>query len=171
MTSGCRNINALTPLVPDYDEFQGVISISLLSPEPLWTVEAKGPPWPCLPSFASWSPFQLLCWFSSITLSNESLSHDRVSHSPSFWHAELIKGKQTRLLNVLCYLRKYQPDLQSPLLFDMWSNPRTAAAARRKLSPVPISEVAMEYNIEGKTPKSKRPKLLKRMVSKGMSSY
>ena len=81
MTSGCRNINALTPLVPDYDEFQGMISISLLSPEPLWTVEAKGPPWPCLPSFTSWSPFQLLCWFSSISLSNESLSHDRSSEA------------------------------------------------------------------------------------------
>ena len=39
--------------------------------------------------------------------------------SPSFWHTELIKGKQTRLLNVFCYLTKYQPDLQSLLLFDM----------------------------------------------------
>ena len=74
-----------------------------------------------------------------------------------FLATDLIKGKQIRLLNVLCYLRNCQHDLQRPQLFDARGSLRTPVAAGRKLSPEPVSEGATADETEGKTPGANTP--------------
>lgn len=65
-------------------------------------------------------------------------------------------------MKVFCYLRNYKPDLQSLWLFDIERNLR----ASNGLSPMPISEVAVEFKIQEKLPRGKTPNCRRKLSPK-----
>lgn len=65
-------------------------------------------------------------------------------------------------MKVFCYLRNYKPGLQSLWLFDIERNLR----ASNGLSPMPISEVAVEFKIHEKLPRGKTPNCRRKLSPK-----